>query len=102
MPSSPQQQLLPAFSRERRSAKIKSQGKTMSVTSIAIHGAAGRMGRRLVALAAADPQLKLVAAIDSPTHPDLGEDAGTLAGLAAIGIPLASSLGDTQPSSVID
>jgi len=74
----------------------------MSVTSIAIHGAAGRMGRRLVALAAADPQLKLVAAIDSPTHPDVGKDVGALAGLSALGVPLASSLGEAHPCVVID
>jgi 4-hydroxy-tetrahydrodipicolinate reductase len=53
---------------------------------IAIHGAAGRMGRRLVALATADCQLKLVAAIDSPNHPDFGQDAGVLAGVGPLGI----------------
>src|SRR4051812_32722826 len=74
----------------------------MSATAIAIHGAAGRMGRRLVALAAADPQLKLVAAVDSPTHPDLGKDAGLLAGISEIGVPLAEHFGETHPSVVID
>jgi 4-hydroxy-tetrahydrodipicolinate reductase len=74
----------------------------MTVTSIAIHGAAGRMGRRLVALGAADPLLRIVAAVDSPTHPDLGKDAGTLAGLNAIGVPLVDSLGHAEPQVVID
>ncbi len=67
----------------------------MSETSrlrIAIHGAAGRMGRRLIALAAEDPQLEVIAALDSQHHPALGEDAGTLAGVGAIGVPLGWDL----------
>ena len=43
---------------------------------IAIHGAAGRMGRQLVALAAADPELAMAAALESAGHPRLGDDAG--------------------------
>src|SRR5436853_7808319 len=99
MPSSPQQQLLPAFPRVRRSAKIKSQGKTMSVTSIAIHGAAGRMGQRLIALAAADPQLKLVAAIEHIGHPQLGRDVGLIAGGGETGVHLSEKL--TAPVDVV-
>ena len=57
---------------------------------IVIHGAAGRMGRRLVALAAADPQLELAAALDSPNHPDCGKDAGLLAGIGPVGINVQS------------
>jgi 4-hydroxy-tetrahydrodipicolinate reductase len=50
------------------------------------------MGRRLVALAAADPALTVVAALDLPGHPQLGEDAGPLAGIGPLGVPLTSSL----------
>src|SRR5690606_18602733 len=65
---------------------------TDSVTTrIAIHGAAGRMGKRLVALASADPQLHVVAALDSPQHPRLGADAGVEAGCGQMGIPLAAT-----------
>jgi 4-hydroxy-tetrahydrodipicolinate reductase len=59
---------------------------------VAIHGAAGRMGQRLVALTAADKELKLVAAIDAPGHPRLGQDAGAIAGVGPLGVPLAASL----------
>ena len=59
---------------------------------IAIHGAAGRMGQRLVALASADPELSIVAAVDSPQHPRLGEDAGVVAGVKALGIPITANL----------
>ena len=74
----------------------------MAATSIAVHGAAGRMGRRLVALASGDPQLRIVAAVDSPSHPDLGRDAGSLAGIKELGLPLVGSLGTTKPEVVID
>ena len=36
----------------------------MDVVKLAIHGAAGRMGKRLVALSTSDPALRLVAAIE--------------------------------------
>jgi 4-hydroxy-tetrahydrodipicolinate reductase len=74
----------------------------MSSVAIAIHGAAGRMGRRLVALGAVDPQLKIVAAVDSPTHPGIGTDAGVLAGGPPLGVALADSLGSVKPDVVID
>jgi 4-hydroxy-tetrahydrodipicolinate reductase len=74
----------------------------MSLTSIAIHGAAGRMGRRIIALGCQDPQLKIVGAIDLPMHPDLGKDAGLLAGGKELGLPLSSSLASLKPDVVID
>jgi len=74
----------------------------MSAVSIAIHGAAGRMGRRLIALGSADSGLAIVAAIDSPTHPDIGKDAGLLAGGGPINVALADSLGHVKPDVVID
>ncbi|MCA9190258.1 MAG: 4-hydroxy-tetrahydrodipicolinate reductase [Planctomycetales bacterium] len=59
----------------------------MSVKLI-INGAAGRMGKRLVALASADPELELIAAVDTASHPSQNADAGTLAGVGEIGLPL--------------
>ena len=59
---------------------------------IAIHGAAGRMGQRLFALAAADKELSIVAAIDAPQHPRFGEDAGIVAGVKALGVPISATL----------
>ncbi len=50
------------------------------VLQLVVHGAAGRMGRRVVALAADDPQIRLVAAIEQATHPSVGQDAIALAG----------------------
>jgi 4-hydroxy-tetrahydrodipicolinate reductase len=68
---------------------------------IAIHGAAGRMGQRLIALASADSELSVVAAVESPQHPRLGEDAGIVAGTKPLGLPLAGSL-DVPVDVVID
>jgi 4-hydroxy-tetrahydrodipicolinate reductase len=66
---------------------------------VAIHGAAGRMGQRLVALGSTDDELQIVAALDSPKHAKLGEDAGVLARLRPIGVPLAATL--TTPVDVV-
>ncbi len=64
----------------------------MTRTRIAINGAAGRMGQRLVALGHADPDLEIVAALEAPGQLKLGADAGQLAGIGAIGVCIASKL----------
>jgi 4-hydroxy-tetrahydrodipicolinate reductase len=61
-------------------------------TRIAINGAAGRMGQRLVCLAHEDPQLHLVAGLEAPGHPGLGRDIGEVAGVGALGIILQDQL----------
>jgi 4-hydroxy-tetrahydrodipicolinate reductase len=61
-------------------------------TSIAIHGAAGRMGKRLIALASTDPQLKIVAALEHEKHPELGKDAGLACGIMELHVQLAAYL----------
>jgi hypothetical protein len=43
------------------------------------------MGQRLIALGSADDELQIVAALDSPKHPKLGEDAGLAIDRARIG-----------------
>jgi len=73
----------------------------MTQTRIAIHGAAGRMGQRLVALGAADPELAVAAALESAGHPRLGEDAGVIAGIGPVGTLLSSRL-DVDVDVVVD
>ena len=58
--------------------------------TVAIHGAAGRMGRRLATLAMEDHDLVLVGAIDCPGHECLGLDVGTIAGTDPTGITLST------------
>jgi 4-hydroxy-tetrahydrodipicolinate reductase len=59
--------------------------------SIGIHGACGRMGKRLIQLLAEDAELKLAAALERDGHPDLGKDAGAMAGVYPLGVAIASS-----------
>ena len=59
---------------------------------LVVHGAAGRMGQRIVACAVAEAeQWDLVAAIDRNGHPRLGEDAGLVAGIGNVGVALSTS-----------
>jgi 4-hydroxy-tetrahydrodipicolinate reductase len=61
-------------------------------TNIAINGAAGRMGQRLVCLAREDGELQLVAALESPGHPALGRDVGDVCGLGLVGVAVRPDL----------
>ncbi|GAB4111539.1 MAG: 4-hydroxy-tetrahydrodipicolinate reductase [Phycisphaeraceae bacterium] len=60
--------------------------------NVAIHGAAGRMGRRLVALTHEDEALRLVAALEGEGSSELGRDAGVLAGVGEVGVTITSEL----------
>src|SRR5262245_32484383 len=61
-------------------------------TVIGINGACGRMGQRLVALAAEDKELTFGAALDTPNHPSMGKDAGEVAGVGKLGVAVAPDL----------
>ena len=58
------------------------------MTSIAIFGAAGRMGRSMAENLPDFPSLRLVAAVEAAGHPALGRDAGEVAGVAPLGVPV--------------
>jgi 4-hydroxy-tetrahydrodipicolinate reductase len=58
---------------------------------LTVVGAAGRMGRRVVALAVGSKQFDVVGAVDADSHPDMGRDAGLLAGVGALDVDLAAS-----------
>lgn len=57
-------------------------------TSLIINGAAGRMGKQVLALSLESENFSIAAAIDHPGHPDIGKDAGLLAGAGPIDIKL--------------
>jgi len=61
-------------------------------TSIAVHGACGRMGQRIVQLAHEDPAVQLTAAIDSPAHPQQGKDIGEVCGLGILGVKVSAGV----------
>ncbi len=62
------------------------------VLKIGVNGAGGRMGQRVVALAAADKGLVVKAAYESAASPNLGRDAGELAGIGKVGALVAADV----------
>ncbi|MEK6238560.1 MAG: 4-hydroxy-tetrahydrodipicolinate reductase [Planctomycetales bacterium] len=67
---------------------------------LAVHGAAGRMGQRVVALACQDADFTVTVALEGPGHPAIGADAGTLAGAGELGVHVAAALEDeVQPGT---
>ena len=60
----------------------------MADMRLVVVGAAGRMGRTLVRLIAENEGMTLWGALERPSSPMIGEDAGRLAGCAAGGIPI--------------
>ena len=58
----------------------------MDEAGVVVAGAAGRMGRMLVVEVARMPGLRLVGALGRPGSAHLGEDAGVLAGIGAVGV----------------
>jgi 4-hydroxy-tetrahydrodipicolinate reductase len=67
---------------------------------LVVHGAAGRMGQRVIACASSDSTpWNLVAAIERAGHLKSGADAGTLAGIPPAGV--AVSAGWTCPADVV-
>lgn len=71
------------------------------MTNIAVAGASGRMGMRLVALSRQYEGLRLVAATERAGHPAIGQDAGEIAGVGRVGVAVFADLVDT-PQVVID
>lgn len=55
---------------------------------VAIIGCCGRMGQTLIRLAAADPAFRITAAVTVGDDPALGKDAGRVAGVDDLGVPI--------------
>ena len=72
---------------------------TSTATRIAVSGAAGRMGRMLVAAIAEAEDLTLAAAVDHPQSPHIGVDAGELAGAGNTGVAIGGAFGDIDPGA---
>jgi 4-hydroxy-tetrahydrodipicolinate reductase len=62
----------------------------MSDIKIVVAGAGGRMGRTLVRVISETQGCAVAGALEAATHPDLGKDAGVLAGLAPLGVALSA------------
>ncbi|MCX7803991.1 MAG: 4-hydroxy-tetrahydrodipicolinate reductase [Planctomycetota bacterium] len=68
---------------------------------IAVSGAAGRMGRRVIEMAMADPDIRLVAAIESPGHPWVGRHLTDVAHVAGSEVCVADRLSPEDRVQVI-
>jgi 4-hydroxy-tetrahydrodipicolinate reductase len=59
---------------------------------IAVSGAAGRMGKRILTLAHAHPDMEISGALEYPGNPAVGSDAGELAGLGNLGVKISDDV----------
>lgn len=74
------------------------------MTRVVIAGAAGRMGKALIRCAMDAPDIVLAGATEATGRPEIGQDAGTMAGLDPCGVAVADSLADvlSDADAVID
>lgn len=63
-----------------------------SRAKVVVLGAGGRMGRRVTAAVAAVPSLAVHAAIERAGAPEIGQDAGALAGIEPLGVKVTEDL----------
>ncbi len=63
---------------------------------VAIVGAAGRMGGRLIHAVLEADGLELTGAVERPGHPQLGKDAGLVAGAGELGVAISDDLAATM------
>ena len=70
-------------------------------TIIAVNGACGRMGQRIVQLAREDKELQLGAALEMAGHPQLGRDIGEVVGVGTLGVWVSNFLPPEQRVEVV-
>ena len=69
---------------------------------VIINGACGRMGRLIIQDVSQQADMQLVGAIEYPEHPQIGSDAGVVAGIGDLGVPITGELGDVlQDADVV-
>lgn len=68
---------------------------------IAVPGAAGRMGQTLIQAVAASEDMRLTAATVRPDSEVLGKDAGMLAGIGQLGVPVRADLKECADFDVL-
>ena len=66
---------------------------------VIINGACGRMGRLIIQSVAQQDDMKLVGAIEYPQHPQIGTDAGVVAGIGEIGVAITGKLAEVLESA---
>ena len=66
---------------------------------VAITGVCGRMGRCLTRGIAQQADMQLVGAIQYPSHPQIGSDAGVVAGIGDLGVAITGKLSNVLQST---
>lgn len=69
------------------------------MVNVTINGACGRMGRLIIQGVTKQDGVTLVGAIEFPQHPEIGNDAGVIAGIGEIGVPISAKLSDVISES---
>ncbi len=63
-------------------------------SKLIVCGAAGRMGKRIIALALESGEFELIGAVEKAGHPDMGKDAGLLAGIGELDITISDQFSE--------
>ncbi len=71
-------------------------------TKLAVIGAGGRMGRRIISLAGESGRFDIVAAVERSDHPAIGKDSGLLASSAPTGVMVTDSFPKVEIDVAID
>ncbi len=66
---------------------------------VIVDGVCGRMGKLITESVTRQEDMHLVGAVENTTHPQIGEDAGEIAGVGSLGIPVSSNLSEIVNSS---
>ena len=66
---------------------------------VIINGACGRMGRLIIQGVTQQADMELVGAVEFPEHPQIGSDAGVVAGIGEIGVAITGKLTDVLGSA---
>jgi 4-hydroxy-tetrahydrodipicolinate reductase len=69
---------------------------------LAINGASGRMGQALIVACSLNDGTAVTAAIGRPGSPVIGTDAGTVAGMEKLNVPIVDSLENTEFDLLVD
>lgn len=66
-----------------------------------VTGCCGRMGKRIIHMLRQNQGISLVGAVERAGHPDLGKDAGAVAGIGELGVMITESLSALAGGDVI-
>ncbi|HWU36582.1 MAG TPA: 4-hydroxy-tetrahydrodipicolinate reductase [Candidatus Acidoferrum sp.] len=71
------------------------------ITGAVVAGASGRMGRRLIALLRERADFRVVGAIERTGHVNVGRDAGEVAGIGPLGVPIVDAVDKALPGAQV-